>query len=150
MRTLLFALLFFSCNPVKQVLNDKNKFEQVAKEVIKQGYCANDTIYSVTSDTIVQESILIDTMLEVKVFNDTVFVFKNIEKIKNKYLTIHDTIKSVVIDNALVKVLEAEIGSLNSDKVKLQDSLLSSNRASNIRLLIIIGICAILLLIKFK
>ncbi len=33
------VLLIGSCNPVKQVLKDNQKFEIVAKEVVKRGYC---------------------------------------------------------------------------------------------------------------
>jgi hypothetical protein len=39
-----FVLLIGSCNPVKQVLKDNQKFEIVAKEVVKRGYCINDTV----------------------------------------------------------------------------------------------------------
>ena len=38
------VLLIGSCNPVKQVLKDNQKFEIVAKEVVKRGYCINDTV----------------------------------------------------------------------------------------------------------
>lgn len=44
MRYLLLIILFISCNPVKQVLSDKEKFDQVAEEVVRRGYCINDTV----------------------------------------------------------------------------------------------------------
>ena len=44
---LMLALIFItgmSCNPVKRVLKNDKKFEIIAKEVIKRGYCVNDTV----------------------------------------------------------------------------------------------------------
>lgn len=41
---LILSILLVSCNPVKQVLKDVNKFNKVAEEVIRRGYCVNDTI----------------------------------------------------------------------------------------------------------
>ena len=37
MRYLLLLILFVSCNPVKQVLRDQDKLEEVAKVVVKGG-----------------------------------------------------------------------------------------------------------------
>ena len=54
MRNILLLILLVSCNPVKQVLKDKSKFDQVAAEVIRQGYCATDTLIIVKSDTLVK------------------------------------------------------------------------------------------------
>jgi hypothetical protein len=54
MRISIALLLFiYSCNPVKQVLSDRAKFDEVAKEVIRAGYCANDTVIVSKSDTTV-------------------------------------------------------------------------------------------------
>jgi hypothetical protein len=55
------AIFAFSCNPVKQVLNNRANFEKVKNEVIRLGYCANDTIINNISDTL----ITIDTIVYV-------------------------------------------------------------------------------------
>jgi hypothetical protein len=44
MRYLVLFILLISCNPVKKVLNDKSKFDIIANEVIRRGYCVNDTL----------------------------------------------------------------------------------------------------------
>lgn len=114
----LIALILFitilwvtSCNPVKQVIKDKSKLDQVAKEVVKMGYCANDTIIMTKSDTLIEMDTL--TILEEKPFieliNDTVYVTKWRTNTITKTLTIRDTIKSVVVDNARNSILQNEL-----------------------------------------
>lgn len=65
-RLLIFSLilLIFGCNPVKKVLNDQKKFDIVAKEVVKRGYCINDTVIidSIKIDTVYKEHYFIDTL----------------------------------------------------------------------------------------
>lgn len=54
-----FAIV--SCNPVKQVLKDKVKFDKVAEEVIRRGYCVNDTIIETVVDTLYKtDSIIVN------------------------------------------------------------------------------------------
>ena len=107
---IIIILVVASCNPVKQVLNDRSKFEQVAKEVIKSGMCANDTTFIVKSDTIVDVDTLvrIDTLTDTYVLNDTVHIVKWKTRDITKSITIHDTIKSFIVDNARVRLLQAD------------------------------------------
>ena len=107
---IIIILVVASCNPVKQVLNDRSKFEQVAKEVIKSGMCANDTTFVVKSDTIVDVDTLvrIDTLTDTYVLNDTVHIVKWKTRDITKSITIHDTIKSFIVDNARVRLLQAD------------------------------------------
>jgi hypothetical protein len=109
MRKLLLILLLVGCNPVKQVLNDKAKFDEVAKEVIRQGYCANDTTIIVKSDTIVEVDSLIEIQSDTTIINDTAYVTKWETRNFTKTLTIHDTLRSVIVDNARVRQLQADI-----------------------------------------
>lgn len=106
---IIIAFAFLSCNPVRQVLKDKEKFDQVANEVIKRGYCLIDTLVVNTSDTILvvdtlyDEIIKIDTMVK----NDTVYFWQNkIFNVRSKYI-IKDTIK--LIDSSRINVLNAEL-----------------------------------------
>lgn len=105
-----FIFWLLSCNPVKQVLNDRSKFEQVAKEVIKSGMCANDTTFIVKSDTIVDVDTLVrvDVETHTEIINDTTYItnWKTRDIIKST--TIHDTIKSFIVDNARVRLLQAD------------------------------------------
>lgn len=48
-----FAILY-SCNPVRRVLKDPVKFNEVANEVVRRGYCTNDTtIITQVTDTVI-------------------------------------------------------------------------------------------------
>lgn len=100
---------FFSCNPVKKVLNNKELMDQVATEVIKRGYCLIDTLVVNTSDTILivdtlhEEILTIDTLVK----NDTVYFWQTkIHNFRTQFI-IKDTIK--LIDSSRIKVLSAEI-----------------------------------------
>ena len=110
MRKLLFLVLFISCNPVKQVLRDQDKLEQVARVVVNGGWCTNDTTYITKSDTLVKVDTLVhtDTITDVLVYNDSVFVTKWKTREIVKQITIHDTLKSYIVDNARVMLLQAD------------------------------------------
>jgi hypothetical protein len=110
MRYLLLLILFVSCNPVKQVLRDQEKLEEVAKVVVKGGWCANDTTFIVKSDTLVEVDTLvrIDTLTDTYVLNDTTYITKWKTREITKSITIHDTIKSFIVDNARVRLLQAD------------------------------------------
>lgn len=122
---ILFIGLFWlsSCNPVKQVLSDRQKFDEVAKEVIRQGYCANDTIIVSKSDTTIKVDTL--TILEAKPFleiiNDTVYITKWKTNNITKTLTIHDTIKATVVDGARVKLLQEDLLKANEERLNWKE-----------------------------
>lgn len=107
MRILLLSLLILSCNPVKQVLKDKARFEELAKEVVRSGYCANDTIIQTKSDTLVTYDTIYEVSEVTNYHTDTLKV--PVTKKITKTITIRDTIQKVVIDNARIKLLEADI-----------------------------------------
>jgi len=70
---ILTALLLLQCNPIKQVLKDKSKLDIVAIEVIRQGYCINDTVVETRVDTLYQsDSAAINSITLYKEI-DTVF-----------------------------------------------------------------------------
>ena len=59
----LALILLLGCNPVKQVLKDPVKFDQVKEAVIRSGACVNDTItIQPTHDSIVVK----DSIIEIK------------------------------------------------------------------------------------
>jgi hypothetical protein len=117
----LFLILWlFSCNPVKQVLRDQNKLDQVAKVVVAGGYCANDTTFIVKSDTTIQVDTLVqnDTTIQVETRNDTTFLTRLKYRDIIKSITIHDTIKSVVVDNARLNLIQAD---LTAERIKSKE-----------------------------
>jgi hypothetical protein len=139
MRIIVLLLLLIACNPVKQVLRDREKFDEVAKEVIKAGYCANDTIIVTKSDTLVTTDTVNNVYIETEYRNDTVYLTKNIRSIATKKIIIRDTIKKVVVDNARIKVLEADKVALRIEAMAWKDK--AQDRLSWLILaLIIIGL----------
>ena len=110
MRYFLIVLLFIGCNPVKQVLRDQEKLEEVAKVVVKGGWCANDTTFITKSDTLLVIDTLIHTEVETytQIINDTAYITKWKTRDIIKSTTIHDTLKSYIVDNARVRLLQAD------------------------------------------
>jgi hypothetical protein len=122
MRISIALLLFiYSCNPVKQVLSDRAKFDEVAKEVIRAGYCANDTVIVSKSDTTVLTDTVNNYFIDTEVRNDTVFQTRIENKLVVKKVIIRDTIRKVVTDNARVNVLEADKRDLSMKVMEWKD-----------------------------
>ena len=117
-----FIFWLLSCNPVKQVLRDQQKLEEVAKVVIKGGWCASDTTFITKSDTLVEVDTLIEVQkdLEVVTFNDTTYVTKWKTKTITKTLTIRDTLKSYIVDNARVRLLQTDSARLSNEAITWQ------------------------------
>jgi hypothetical protein len=111
---LYLCFLLLSCNPVKRVLRDQEKLEEVAKVVVKGGWCANDTTFITKSDTLIELDTLvrIDTETITEIVNDTVYVTNWKTRDILKSTTIHDTIKSFILDNASIKLLQADSAAL--------------------------------------
>ena len=112
----LLLILLVGCNPVKQVLRDQDKLDAVAKVVVAGGYCANDTTFVVKSDTTIQVDTLIqnDTTIQVKTRNDTTFLTRLKYRDIIKSITIHDTIKSVIVDNARINLIRGDLAVSNA------------------------------------
>ena len=148
LRILIIALLFISCNPVKKVLRDREMFDEVAKEIVKAGYCANDTIILTKSDTTIQVDTLtlIDKEFEVKVHNDTTYITQWKTKYVNKNVIIRDTVKSLVVDNARIKLLQEDLIKANEEKINWKER---ANKTFGYLLLLICGI-GVYLFLKFK
>ena len=141
MRYLLLILLFLSCNPVKQVLRDTEKLAQVAEVVVRSGWCANDTTFITKSDTLVEIDTIID--LDIRIDTQKVNEFVYVTKWKTrdivKSISIHDTIKSYIVDNARVRLLQTDSARLS---VEVDEWKHKANTRLSwlISLLIIIGV----------
>jgi hypothetical protein len=148
MRYILLILLFVSCNPVKQVLSDQEKLEQVAKVVVKGGWCANDTTYITKTDTIVEVDTLIEIQkdLEVVTLNDTTYFIKWKTKTITKTLTIRDTLKSYIVDNARVRLLQTDSARLTGEVIEWK----SKAKKRQLWMFFILAIIAGALYIKSK
>ena len=146
MRYVLILFVFVSCNPVRQVLKDPVKFEAVADEVIKRGYCLNDTTYIHSTDTleITDTTLLVDTLIEVR--NDTAYFWETKFKTITKTKTIRDSIKSVVIDSAQIKVLRKQLAAANV----LKDAAVKDMKGLRKILQFGAAACAVFFLLLFK
>ena len=116
----LLLILLVGCNPVKQVLKNQEMLEEVAKVVVKGGWCANDTTFITKSDTLVEVDTLvrIDTLTDTYVLNDTTYITKWKTREITKSITIHDTIKSFIVDNARVRLLQADSARLTGEVIQ--------------------------------
>jgi len=119
MRYLLFILIFISCNPVKQVLRDQEKLEEVAKVVVKGGWCANDTTFITKSDTLIDVDTLtyINTETQTQIINDTTYITKWKSRDIKTTITIHDTLRSYIVDNARVRLLQTDSARLSNEVI---------------------------------
>ena len=115
MRYSILFLFLLACNPVKQVLKDKEKLDKVAEVVVKSGYCANDTTIITKSDTTILTDTIYDTQIFVDEVTKTDTQYVKVPKVITRTITIRDTITNVVVDNSRILLLEKEITKANED-----------------------------------
>jgi hypothetical protein len=75
MKYLIIILLLVSCNPVKRVLKDPVKLDQVAQEVVRMGYCVNDTtVITEVKDTVIYRDSIVEKVEQIpcKDFDTTI------------------------------------------------------------------------------
>jgi len=120
MKYIFLLILLVGCNPVKQVLRDQDKLEQIAKVVIAGGWCANDTTFITKSDTLVEFDTLINVKLQVDTQKVNEFVYITNWKTRDivKSVTIHDTLKSYIVDNARVRLLQTDSARLSGEVIE--------------------------------
>ena len=114
------VMVLVGCNPVRFVLRDAPSFRIVADEVIKRGYCLNDTTYIFSTDTLEITDTTTMVYVDTAVLNDTTYFWETKFQIITNTKTIRDSIKSVVIDSAQVKVLRRH---LQDSETKLSAAL---------------------------
>jgi hypothetical protein len=164
---ILLILLISSCNPVKIVLNNNAKFEKVAKEVVKRGYCINDTVIIdvVKIDTIIQNNYITDTIsittkdtvlpsgTSVSIKNDKVYVKCPPNKSIVQTVTKNNYIRDVKLESILKKENTEKTDSIKSLKIDIKDKKVTilKERTKFYILLTIIGLSIVLyIFIKFK
>lgn len=143
MRYLIIVCLFLSsCNPVKKVLNDRNKTAQVVAEYVKQNPPKNDTTIHV-GIPMVRDSIVRDT-IQLPV------------PIKERYETIHyrdnvrvDTVK--VIDRSLLQALDTRVQNLENQLKAITEERDYYRKQYRLYLSIVIGLVVLaLVFVGFK
>jgi len=142
------VMVLVGCNPVRFVLRDAPSFRIVADEVIKRGYCSNDTTYIHSSDTLEVHDTTTMVFVDTTIVNDTTYLWETKFHTVIKTRTIRDSIKSVVIDSAQVKVLRRN---LQETEIKLNAALKDHKGLKRIMLLMGGGaLLFFLLLFKLK
>jgi len=96
------------------------KFEVVASEVIKRGYCECDTLYKFKTDTLELHDTTTVVYVDTAVINDTTYLWETKFHTVTKVRTIRDSVKLVVIDSARINVLRKE---LKDSETKLKAAL---------------------------
>ena len=109
MRVFLALLILSSCNPVKQVLNNPERFAIVKDTVLARGYCVNDTSFLYITDTLEVTDTLYEVMTDTLVINDSVYFWDVKYRTITNTRIIKDSIKSVVIDSSMASVLRKEL-----------------------------------------
>ena len=142
------VMVLVGCNPVRFVLRDAPSFRIVADEVIKRGYCLNDTTYIHSSDTLEVHDTTTMVLVDTTIVNDTTYLWETKFHTVTKTRTIRDSIKSVVIDSAHVKVLRRNLQDTES---KLNAALKDQKGLKRIMLFMGSGaLLFLLLLFKLK
>lgn len=114
----LAALMLYlsSCNPVKRVLKDPFKTQQVFDEGVKLGWCVNDSVY--ISDT----TVILDTLNVIETVSDTVQIGDSIWIDRVEYRTITKTVTirdtTVVTDNSRINLLQKQLIKKNGEYVQ--------------------------------
>ena len=162
---ILLFLLMGSCNPVKIVLNNNQKFEKVAKEVVKRGYCINDTVIVdvVKIDTIIQNNYITDTIsittkdtvlpsgTSISVKNDKVYVKCPPTKNIVQTVTKNNYIRDVKLESILKTEITEKTDSIKNLKIDIKDKKVTIIKERANILLTMIAICVVLYVInKFK
>lgn len=142
MKYLLISIFLLSCNPVKQVLRDKEKLDKVAEYVVSNGYCANDTIIQSKSDTLITYDTIYEKNDIIRNILKTDTLRLSFTKTLVKTIRITDTIQKVVVDNARIRLLEAKLA-IQTEKVEEYKAKAKSRL--NWLLLLLIAICVRLL-----
>lgn len=106
---LALLILLSSCNPVKQVLNNPERFAIVKDTVLARGYCVNDTSFLYITDTLETTDTLYEVMTDTLVINDSVYFWDVKYRTITNTRIIKDSIKSVVIDSSMASVLRKEL-----------------------------------------
>jgi len=148
MRYFLFILLIISCNPVKQVLRDQDKLEQVAKVVIAGGWCANDTTFITKSDTLIEVDTIInvDIQIDTQKINNDVYITRWKTKEITKTLTIRDTLRSYIVDNARVRLLQTDSARLSNESIEWKGKA----RRRQLWIFLLLGIVGLYFYLKSK
>ena len=168
---LIFIVTFtilYSCNPVKRVLKDPVRMNEMASEMIRRGYCANDTtIITNISDTVyINDQENLDTLIfeqgicnfdttlksgtRIK-FQDGILLIREKKQVKTRVITkqVDNMIRDTQYENLLKQDIsvyrdsiiqfKAVISSKNEQIASLDDKLQTTRWYLIIVIVLIVG-----------
>jgi hypothetical protein len=122
----------FSCNPVKKVMQDQKKFDIVAEEVIRRGYCKADTVTEYR-DSIVYKDSIIERIEKIPCadFDTTIGrarirVSSGVLTYSSKDSIVYKTTTKTIRDLAMEEVLRGDISDREAEIRSLKDQVLNS------------------------
>lgn len=134
--------ILYSCNPVKRVLKDPVKTNEMATEIIRRGYCANDTtIFTTVTDTVfVNDHENIDTLIfeqgicnfdttlksgtRIK-FQDGILLIREKKQIKTRVIT--KQIDNMIRDTKFENILKQDIATYRDSVIQFKATINSKN-----------------------
>lgn len=159
-------IIVLGCNPVKQVMRDPKKFGEVASEVIRRGYCVNDTtvITEVRDSIIYRDSIRVDN-IPCKDFDTVigrarvsviggVLSFKQNDSVVYRIKTITNTVRDRTYEDTLksdILILRSNLVSSGEQLIECQSkykSKVGELRNDKLKLWLIIVVMSIFILRK--
>lgn len=136
-------LLLLSCNPVKQVLKDQQKFDVIAKEVIRRNYCKSDTVtvFKVKDSIVYKEIIKVDSV-PCKDFDTTigrarikvssgVLSFSNQDSIVYRTKTITNNIRDLAKEEVLSADIKTKDSIIHLKEIEIRDTKLKANEIAS-------------------
>lgn len=136
--SVILVISLIGCDPVKRVLKDETKFDLVAEEMVRRGYCINDTIVvTKIKDSIIRKDSVIEKLVNVPCKDFDTSIGRARIKVSSGVLTYSapdsivirkETITNTVRDRKLEEILKKDI----SARDKQIDSLKSTVRNSQI------------------
>lgn len=168
MRYILLILIFISCNPVKRVLSDEDKFQQVAQEVYRRGYCVNDTVVlEKIKDSIVYRDSIVEVIKEVpcKDFDTTirrarikvssgVLTYTAQDSIVYRVRTITNNIRDLSKENVLHKDIAQRDGTITflksqvKEKEEINKEIRKDLRKANVKFWLVVMSALVIILRK--
>lgn len=119
----LAALMLYlsSCNPVKRVLKDPFKTQQVFDEGVKLGWCVNDSVY-ISDTTIILDTLnVIETVSDTVQIGDSVWIDRVEYRTITKTVTIRDT--TVITDNSRINLLQKQLIKQDGEIIQLDNKV---------------------------
>lgn len=169
-KRLLVVSLLFSCNPVKQVLNNPKRFEKVKEAVIRSGACVTeDSVTVVTRDSVAYKDSIIEKIVTVPCpdvnanFPDggsikiSSGVLKVTQPVRKEYHQVDTKTQTTKRDISLENILKSDIAKRDSiisyyaKFIEKQNQKLKDQDKENRRLkwkLILLAIAALLIIFR--